>query len=90
MWAGFATPHQAAKIVKNLPLFEKKGGLQTSTFDSGNQWDSPFGWAPLQMIAVEGLRRYGYHEDAERISLKWLALVQHEYVRRERGDSFRL
>jgi alpha,alpha-trehalase len=81
MWAGFATPHQAAKIVKNLPLFEKKGGLQTSTFDSGNQWDSPFGWAPLQMIAVEGLRRYGYHEDAERISLKWLALVQHEYVR---------
>jgi alpha,alpha-trehalase len=81
MWAGFATPHQAAKIVKNLPLFEKKGGLQTSTVDSGNQWDSPFGWAPLQMIAVEGLRRYGYHEDAERISLKWLALVQHEYVR---------
>ncbi|HEY1949442.1 MAG TPA: trehalase family glycosidase [Bryobacteraceae bacterium] len=81
MWAGFATPHQAAKIVKNLPLFEKKGGLQTSTFDSGNQWDSPFGWAPLQMIAVEGLRRYGYHEDAGRISLKWLTLVQHEYVR---------
>jgi neutral trehalase len=33
------------------------------------------------MIAVEGLRRYGYHEDAERISLKWLALVQREYVR---------
>jgi alpha,alpha-trehalase len=81
MWAGFATPAQAAKIVKNLPLFEKKGGLQTSTFVSGNQWDSPFGWAPLQMIAVEGLRRYGYRAEAERISMKWLALVKHEYLR---------
>ncbi|HEX4749654.1 MAG TPA: trehalase family glycosidase [Bryobacteraceae bacterium] len=81
LWAGFATKEQAARVVKNLPLFEKIGGLQTSTYVSGNQWDSPFGWAPLQMIAVEGLRRYGYVDDAERISMKWLGLVRKEFLR---------
>ncbi len=79
LWAGIATREQAAAVEKNLPKFEQPGGLQTSTFESGNQWDSPFGWAPLQMIAVEGLRRYGYSEDADRISQKWLSLVLQEY-----------
>lgn len=81
LWAGFATKDQAARIVKNLPMFERQGGLQTSTYVSGNQWDSPFGWAPLQMIAVEGLRRYGYDKDAERISMKFLSLVHREFLR---------
>jgi alpha,alpha-trehalase len=81
LWAGIATKEQAARIVKNLPLFEKIGGLRTSTEVSGNQWDSPFGWAPLEMIAVEGLRRYGYNADAERISIKFLSLVKREYER---------
>jgi alpha,alpha-trehalase len=31
------------------------------------------------MIAVEGLRRYGYNEDAARIAMKFLSLVNHEY-----------
>lgn len=81
LWAGFATKEQAAHVEKNLSLFERAGGLQTSTYVSGNQWDSPFGWAPLQMIAVEGLRRYGYNNDAERISMKFLSLVRREFLR---------
>ena len=81
MWAGFATKAQAERIVKNLLRFETQGGLQTSTYVSGNQWDSPFGWGPLQLIAVDGLRRYGYNEDAERISLKFLSLVRREFLR---------
>jgi alpha,alpha-trehalase len=80
LWAGIATKEQAARVQGNLPLFEKIGGLQTSTHVSGNQWDAPFGWAPLQMIAVEGLRRYGYSEDAERISMKFLSLVRREFL----------
>lgn len=79
LWAGIASKEQAARIVKNLPLFERKGGLRTSTYASGNQWDSPFGWAPLQMIAVDGLRRYGYNSDAERISLEFLGTVKRSY-----------
>src|SRR5260370_5897045 len=55
--------------------------MQTSTFESGNQWDATFGWAPLQMVAVEGLRRYGFNDDADRISRKWLSLVKREFLR---------
>jgi alpha,alpha-trehalase len=81
LWAGFASKEQAAKVVANLKQFERLGGLQTSTYISGNQWDSPFGWAPLHMIAADGMRRYGYTEDAERISMKWLGLVRNEFLR---------
>jgi alpha,alpha-trehalase len=81
LWAGIATAEQAAAVEKNLPMFERDGGLRTSTFESGNQWDSPFGWAPLQMIAVEGLRHYGYSEDADRITRKWLSMILREYRR---------
>lgn len=82
LWAGIATREQAAAVQANLPLFEQPGGLQTSTFHSGNQWDAPFGWAPLEMIAIEGLRRYGFEADANRISVKWLSMIRDEYERR--------
>jgi alpha,alpha-trehalase len=79
LWAGIATKDQAAAVVRNLAMFERPGGLQTSTTPSGNQWDSPFGWAPIEMIAVEGLRRYGYAAEANRISREWLSLVLEQY-----------
>ncbi len=82
LWAGIASKEQARRVRDNLSLFERDGGLQTSTNASGNQWDAPFGWAPLQMIAVEGLRRYGYEDDAERISMKWLSLIHRDFLRR--------
>ena len=55
---------RAAAVVRNLKLFEKPGGLETSTNLSGNQGDAPFAWAPPEMIAVEGLRRYGNHAES--------------------------
>jgi alpha,alpha-trehalase len=79
LWAGIASPAQAARIVKNLSLFERAGGLQTSTTRSGSQWDAPFGWAPMQIIAVAGLRRYGYDVSANRISVKFLSLILKEF-----------
>ena len=79
LWAGIATREQAARVAGNLPAFEEPGGLQTSTVASGNQWDAPFGWAPLQLIAVQGLRRYGFSEAADRIAMKFLSLVRDEY-----------
>jgi alpha,alpha-trehalase len=79
LWAGIASPAQAARVRANLTLFEQPGGLRTSTFVSGNQWDAPFGWAPLQLIAVEGLRRYGFNKDADRISRAFLSLVGESY-----------
>jgi alpha,alpha-trehalase len=80
LWAGLATPQQAARVVANLHLFERAGGLQTSTNESGSQWDAPYGWAPMQLIAVEGLRRYGYEREANRISVNFLSLVLKEFI----------
>ncbi len=81
MWSGMATKEQAARMVENLSKFEVKGGLATtmrsmvdfSMFGSlKTQWTRPNGWAPLHLITIEGLRKYGYHKDARRIALKWL------------------
>lgn len=79
LWAGIASKERAAAVRNKLSQFKRKGGLQTNTHVTGNQWDAPFGWAPLQMIAAEGLRRHGYQEDAERVSLAFLSLVNREF-----------
>ena len=80
LWAGIATREQAARVAANLHLFERAGGLQTSTNPSGSQWDAPFGWAPVQLIAVEGLRRYGYRQEADRVSINFLSLVLKDFI----------
>jgi alpha,alpha-trehalase len=81
LWAGIASKEQAARVVRNLARFERPGGLQTSEFKSGDQWDAPFGWAPLQWIAVEGLRRYGYRTEADQISKRFLSLAARQFKR---------
>jgi alpha,alpha-trehalase len=80
LWAGLATREQAARVVANLSMFERAGGLRTSTNRSGSQWDAPYGWAPMQMVAVEGLRRYGFEKEAERVSVNFLSLVLKDFV----------
>jgi alpha,alpha-trehalase len=80
LWVGIADRKQAARLVANLHLFERAGGLQTSTKASGNQWDAPFGWAPLQMIAAAGLRRYGYQAEADRITANFLSTILKEFI----------
>lgn len=80
LWVGIADKQQAARIVANLHLFEKPGGLLTSTQVTGSQWDAPFGWAPTEMIAIEGLRRYGYNRGADRITANFLSLILKEFL----------
>jgi len=81
MWAGMVTEKQAASLVKALRRFENKGGLSTTDalplgqYVPGSmpvQWAYPNGWAPLHFVVVEGLLKYGYHDDAKRIALKWV------------------
>jgi len=83
LWVGLASDAQAAATAGTLWQLEAPGGLLTSTTASGNQWDAPFGWAPLQMMAVEGLRRYGYDRAADRLAAKFVGLVGKEF--REHG-----
>lgn len=58
-----------------------RGGLRTTLVDNGQQWDSPNGWAPLQWIAVAGLRRYGHETLAAEIAKRWIATVEATYAR---------
>lgn len=74
LYAGAATPAQAASAVCWMELhLLRAGGLLTTTITSGQQWDSPNGWAPLQWIAIQGLRRYGFDDLAETLRQRWLA-----------------
>ena len=79
LWAGAASAEQARAVVRNLPLFEQTGGLAMSRYESEAQWDYPYGWAPIQLLAVEGLRRFGYRADADRVAYEFLATVLRNY-----------
>lgn len=57
------------------------GGLRTTTVKTGQQWDEPNGWAPLQWVAVEGLEKNGQHALAKTISDRFLTTVLAEYNR---------
>jgi alpha,alpha-trehalase len=56
-------------------------GLATTTQDTGQQWDAPNGWAPLQWIAIDGLRRHGEAELAADIAARWIAENARVYCR---------
>jgi alpha,alpha-trehalase len=81
LWVGLATPEQAKAVAGNLKGFEQPGGLPMSLEQSGAQWDLPYGWGNIQMLAIEGLRKYGYNSDADRISYKFLSTVAENFRR---------
>ncbi|KAJ5724801.1 glycoside hydrolase family 37 protein [Penicillium malachiteum] len=90
LWGNAASPRQATLLVeKALPKFETYGGIVSCTENSrGNislqrpnrQWDYPFGWAPHQIIAWNGLLNYGYREDAQRLAYKWLFMMTKTFI----------
>ncbi|MCA8832367.1 alpha,alpha-trehalase TreF [Hymenobacter pini] len=72
---GIATKTQARHVAEGLEKdFLKPGGLVTTLASTGEQWDAPNAWAPLQWMAVEGLRHYGQHEEARIVATRWIAL----------------
>ena len=81
LWAGVASPKQAAAVHDHLALFERLGGLATSDYASGVQWDLPFGWAPTNWLSVSGLDRCGYHEDAARIAREFSKSILDNFLR---------
>ncbi len=88
LWAGVATPEQAATLVRKLGRFEQPHGLSVTdkTYPSPHpeftnlQWAYPLGWPPLQIIAVEGLARYGYTREAERIARRFIGMMLAQYA----------
>ncbi|WP_421510553.1 alpha,alpha-trehalase [Enterobacter sp. JS8-1] len=62
----------------------KPGGITTTTINSGQQWDAPNGWAPLQWVAAEGLQNYGQEKVAMDVTWRFLKNVQHTYDREKK------
>jgi alpha,alpha-trehalase len=81
MWAGIATPEQARAVMQHLPTFEKPGGLVMSPHETGAQWDFPYAWAPDQLVADEGIRKYGFSKEADRVSYEFLSTVAENFRR---------
>jgi alpha,alpha-trehalase len=79
LWAGLASPDQAKAVMKNLSVFEQPGGLVMSPHESGGQWDYPYEWAPNQLLSIEGMRHYGFNDDADRLSYKFLSTVAENF-----------
>jgi alpha,alpha-trehalase len=70
-----ATPKQARQVAAGLRQdFLKAGGLLTTLNTSGQQWDAPNAWAPLQYMAIEGLEKYRQQELARTIASRWVSL----------------
>lgn len=68
-----ATSEQAHAVAAALTrdLLEP-GGLATTLVQSGQQWDRPNGWAPMQYLAIEGLEAYGENDLAIEIADRWI------------------
>ncbi len=64
--------------------FLKPGGLITTLNYTGQQWDAPNGWAPLQYIAIKGLRNYGFNNLANEIKRRWINLNRNVFDRTKR------
>jgi alpha,alpha-trehalase len=80
LFVGVASDAQADKVGRLVTReLLAAGGLVASQVNTGEQWDAPNGWAPLQWIAVDGLRRYGQNLLAERIACRWMLNVQDVY-----------
>lgn len=85
LFVGEATRAQArgaARAAERVLL--KAGGIVPTPVESGQQWDSPNGWAPLQWIAVRGFEHYGQTRLARAVACRWLATVQRVFDEQHR------
>jgi alpha,alpha-trehalase len=84
LFVALASEPQAASVARATARdLLKPGGIVTTPLDTGQQWDYPNGWAPLEWIAVDGLRRYHHTALAATIACRWMGGVNRLY--RESG-----
>lgn len=80
LFVGVATQAQANAVMRVVAReLVEPDGLVTTRIRTGQQWDAPNGWAPLQWIAIEGLNRYGHRSLARRIAQRWIRENQTVY-----------
>ena len=70
---GVATPAQASQVARHLRQeFLRPGGLLTTPVPTGQQWDAPNAWAPLEYLAILGLNRAGQTALADTVAARWV------------------
>ena len=80
LYFGVATPEQGRAVAARLGRdFLKPGGFVTTQIASGQQWDAPNGWPPLQWLGAQGVRAYGRADIADDARDRWLALNRRTY-----------
>jgi len=80
LYFGLATPEQGRAVAARLArYFLKPGGFVTTPIASGQQWDAPNGWPPLEWLAIEAVRRYGRADLADAARDRWLAVNRRTY-----------
>jgi alpha,alpha-trehalase len=80
LYFGLATPEQGRAVAARLQRdFLAPGGFVTTLVASGQQWDAPNGWPPLQWLAIQGASRYGRADVATAARNRWLALNRRTY-----------
>ncbi len=80
LYFGIATDDQGRRVAARLERdFLKPGGFVTTNFASGQQWDGPNGWPPLVWLTIEGVRRYGRGDLADKAASRWLRLINRTY-----------
>jgi alpha,alpha-trehalase len=57
----------------------KAGGIVTTPLVSGQQWDAPNGWPPVQWIGISGLRHYAISPLADSVACRWMVSVNRVY-----------
>jgi len=82
LWLKIAEAAQARRTADAVETgLLRAGGLLTTQRDTGQQWDAPNGWAPLQWVAVDGLQHYGQQTLARTLGVRFLRTVQSVYDR---------
>ncbi|RTL58471.1 MAG: alpha,alpha-trehalase TreF [Sphingobacteriales bacterium] len=70
------TPTEHASVLSRniMTKLLRDGGMVCTPNNSGQQWDAPNGWAPLQWMTITGFENYGYHKEAKAIAQRWIKL----------------
>lgn len=82
LFFAIATKKQAETVARKIEeSFLKPGGVVTTPYNTGQQWDAPNGWAPLQWLTIKGLENYDQNDLAGEIRSRWLKLNKDVYDR---------
>lgn len=83
VWAGLASKSQVKRIVKQLSIFHSDWGLVTTEKNGeikNYQWGESSIWAPMQLMVIQGLLKYGFKKEAKSIATRYLNLITKNFI----------